>query len=759
LDVGSSAIRLCELTRTKTGYQLTKYHQRELTIDPAADDETKRRVRADALKQLLKETKSRAKKAVMAVPGQSVFTRPRPLPPVPEHKVTQIVRYEIQQQIPFSLDQIALDYQVLDRTEGQGYYVLMAAIKVDIVERSLDILRDVKKSIDIVDVCPLAAYNWFKHSGEFGEQGECVALIDLGASTTDIVIERENRFQWNRPLSLGGNEITRALADEFGLSFEEAERIKRERGFAPTGDPQRDGRAGEVIGRVLSRLVTEITRSFAYYRSQPGGGPVSRVIVTGGGACLRNMIPYLQRQLGLEVRIAQPLAGLAVGPGAQEVNEHPEQAAVVLGLALRCCETVPIEINLIPPRVLEGARRKEQIFYWALSVATVVLIVLSMIPAKAHENENVLENIEILKTAIQKYDPKLGPSLQSGNVSGVRSEYEAKLAEAKKTVSGYQNLVKALDNAYSARVVWLTYLNAVNEARPKERNKSVWISSIETTMIGQPSARAAGGTPRYATDARLAAREELDVEYMESEEDDSYNPFSSGISAFAGNVGRTGAASGLSPFSSSGFQGIGSGAQVGAGMGTGSREELGSGGMTPAMMGRVGRGPGSAEVDRPNGLVILGYASDDDTVSMFKQRLIDSGLFVEGGVYLDEQFVQKVPVTALDNAEVGITMRRASGAMSMGGGSGGLGSLGEDEEEDRREGQRGFRLGGSRRRTSALGGGGPLILADLMPSIISFRVDVQFAGKAVDLTTVSRTRTTLESGAERRRQRRRERRD
>ncbi len=432
LDVGTSAVRLCELSHTKTGYQLTKYYHREFSVDPSMDEEEQRKQRADTLRELLKDAKVRLKKTVIGVPGQSVFTRTRALPPVPEYKVTQIVRYEIQQQIPFSLDQIAFDYQVLQRTEAGGYDVLMAAIKVDVVEKRLDIIRDVKRQIDTVDVCPLAAYNWLKYTGEFGEDGDCVALIDLGAATTDIVVERDNQFRFTRSLNLGGNDISSAVAAEFGVSFAEAEKMKRERGFAPSGDPQRDGKGGEVIGRVLSRLVSEISRSFAYFRSQPGGGPVSRIIVTGGGACLRNMIPYLQRQLGIEVRIAQPLAGLAIAPGAQEVNEHPEQAAVALGLALRCCERVAIGVNLIPPRILESARRKEQAVYWGLSLLTLALIVASIIPSLAQKNRMVLEQIELEKTAVSRYDPRL--LNEPGSPETWKSPYEKDLAEAKSEI-------------------------------------------------------------------------------------------------------------------------------------------------------------------------------------------------------------------------------------------------------------------------------------------------------------------------------------
>ena len=214
LDIGSSAVRLCELARTKTGYQLVKYYQREFPVEPSMDEEEQNSIRLETLRALLKESKVRSRKAVFGVPGQSVFVRPRTLPPVPEHKVSQIVRYEIQQQIPFSLDQIAFDYQVLQRTEAGGYDVLMAAIKADVVDKQVEIIQQAKRGIDTVDVCPFAAYNWLKNTGEFGEEGECVALLDLGAVTTDIVIEREGQFRFQRSLNIGGNDITAAVSSE-----------------------------------------------------------------------------------------------------------------------------------------------------------------------------------------------------------------------------------------------------------------------------------------------------------------------------------------------------------------------------------------------------------------------------------------------------------------------------------------------------------------------------------------------------------------
>lgn len=608
LDIGTSAIRLCELAPTKQGYQLVRYYQRDLNIDPTMDEEEKLERKQEVLQTLLKEAKVRAKKTVTAVPGQSVFTRNRPLPPVPEYKVTQIVKYEIQQQIPFSLDQIALDYQVLGRTEAGGYDVMMAAIKVDVVEKHLEILRKVKRSIEVVDVSPIAAYNWLRHTGEFGEDGQCIALLDLGATTTDIVIQKDNQFKFTRSLHVGGNDITAAISSNFNMAYHDAERLKRDKGFAPTGDTKRDGRGGEVIGQALNRLVGEVNRSFAYFRSQPGGGPVNRVIVTGGGACLRNIIPYLQRQLGIEVRIAQPLAGIAVSPKANEASEHPEQACVALGLALRCCETVPIQINLIPPRVLEVARRKEQVFYWVLSLATMYLILASSIPFTAAKNEQVEQRIKELEGIIAQYDPSLMSDPEK------QSLYETDFQIVNNDIEGFQEDVNTLDKYKEHRNFWLPYIMAITEARPNSPDLgTLAINSIETIVIGGPNNTGDKARGGGATEKKAAKKNQSKPAAKSS---GRFEPDFSALSSMMKNK----------------KSGPGKGATL---------QLAGFPGIFPH------------KVVEPNGFTLYGYATDVDTVRRFVENLKEQEEFVEGGVYWDIGYSEFTPESDLDNAKLG----------------------------------------------------------------------------------------------------------
>jgi type IV pilus assembly protein PilM len=715
LDIGSSAIRLCELSQTKSGYQLSKYYQREMLIDPSLDDAAKREIRMNALRELLKEAKIRSKKAVFGVPGQSVFTRTRALPPVPEHKVTQIVRYEIQQQIPFALDQIALDYQVLGRTEAGGYEVLMAAIKVDVVDRHLDLLQEAKRTADLVDVAPLAAYNWLKHTGEFGDQGECVALLDIGAATTDIVIERDNQFRFTRSLNIGGNDITAAVARNFNVGFAEAEQLKRERGFAPTGDPQRDGKGGEVIGQVLGRLVNEISRSFAYFRSQPGGGPVSRVILAGGTASLRNIVPYLQRQLGLDVRIAQPLAGLAVSANAQEANERPEQASVALGLALRSIQAVPIEINLIPPRIIESARRKEQAFYWALSIVTLALIMASTVPMQAKRTDAITQQIDLVKTKLAAYDPALAidPTKQA--------EAEKQADEREKQQKELQSQIETLDTARERRRFWLDYLKAINDARPP--GQGVWFSAVQTTLIGGPSntgvdAPAAPPVPAAAPAAPAAAPAAgADADEEEGGLGRLSQLAASGLGAGARPGGS--AAQGADA-SSSGFPGLqpilvraSAGGPGGMRRG-GGIDSLGSGGGG----GSAGVNAKSEPPPMANGLIINGYAESPEAVAEFVKRLKESEKFIPDGVYLDESAANNVPMTTMYNAPVDSTGGGAPRAASS--------SRGGQNRREEREGS----FGRSNTYSAQPGATDPSMQG---PVVTAFRVDVQFAGRAVEL--------------------------
>lgn len=628
LEIGTSAIRLCELKKTKAGLQLIKYYEKPIPYDTQMEEEEKKNLQKKAVAELFKQAKVKTRKLISAVPGQSVFVRVRSLPPVSERKVDQIVRYEIQQQIPFDLRQIAIDYQILDQPAGGGYEVLMVAIKTDVVDKFLSALSGLKLQPDIVDVVPFASYSWLKYNGELHAHNECVAVIDLGAASTNIVVERDGIFRNTRTLNIGGNDITQAIADAFNIPFAEAEKIKCEKGFAPTGNPQIDGKGGDAIGRVLNRLVSEIQRSFSYFRSLPGGGQVTRVYLCGGGCALRNIVPFLQRALGIDVRIAQPLSGIAIGPDAQTIAQHPERSCVVLGLALRNWETTALEINLIPPRILEMRRRKEQAIYWALSMVTLALIMASVIPVRAAQNKIVKQRIEELRRYVAMYDPEVAQN------PTITSPLKQKLAEAKAEIEILKKKVEALDRGVYSRRFWLDEMALVISARPPRTDKDgIWFSNVETVLIQSPQAGKPAMARRNIPGGTPGQPPQLNI---------------------------------------SGFPGIGS-RGIGAGVASGA---LGVGGRRGGVLGReaapsASRGTQQAqEFPRANGFRIMGLATSDTVIKNFADNLKKASQTLPEGVVLrckqvlfSEASVQVVPMETLYNAQAAF---QGSGGVSMG---------------------------------------------------------------------------------------------
>jgi hypothetical protein len=195
---------------------------------------------------------------------------------------------------------------------------------------------------------------------------------------------------------------------------------------------------------------------------------------------MKNIVPYLSRQLGMDVQIAPVINNITVGAGAAAVKTAPEQACVILGMALRCWEPVTIGINLIPPRILETARRKEQALYWSLSVAALILIFASLVPSAAKENKRVKERIDELRAAVRAYDPELVQRIRVG-APVPQSELRAQLDVRKRQLQTLVGQVDTLEKAKRQRRFWLDEFAYVNEARPPLGQ--IWFSSMESCVI------------------------------------------------------------------------------------------------------------------------------------------------------------------------------------------------------------------------------------------------------------------------------------
>jgi type IV pilus assembly protein PilM len=408
VDAGATLVKIVELSKSGDGVALGNFSFMPFRVPADAPREALRQVQAKAIDAALKKCGCKCRDVVVGVPGNSAFIRNIKLPPVPPSKIDQIVRYEIQQTIPFPIENIALDYQVLEPDETSEVEVIMVAMKGEMAEAFITDIEQAKVKVGIVDSVPLAFYNCYRYNG-YSSKEECTALMEIGATSSNILIELNGELRYCRNVSIGGNDITKAIAKELGIPFQQAERIKIQHGIIFPDSKEADFnqdivRVSRAITGVLDRLLGEIKLTVGYFRSLTGATAISRAVLAGGGAMLKNVRPFLADRLGVQVEILNPFAKISVPKNLVNARKMAPLFATAVGLALRsssdCCQ---LKISLIPPKVKEARSQKMRLVCNALSVLLLVGIMGIYLWDQVPQGEEHEKRLEILKKDIAKY--------------------------------------------------------------------------------------------------------------------------------------------------------------------------------------------------------------------------------------------------------------------------------------------------------------------------------------------------------------------
>ena len=377
IDLGSNCIKVVELKETKEGISLKRAGLIYIQADPASTPIQKNQLLAKKLTKLLAALNIRNASIVTSVPGQSVLIRLIKLPPVPEGKIEEVIKYEAQQQVPFSLDEVVWDYYLMKREKILEMEVLLVAIKIDLI-KELQSKLGPHLSTDIIDVSPLALYNCIRYNKDYLNEKKGVVIIDIGADSTDVIIFKKEDV-WTRSFPVGGSSFTQALQKEFGLSYFEAERIKK--GGLKEGYPQEEMK--RVIKPITADLIVEIQHAIGYYRSQVEGLTLGEVILTGGGSQLPGLSKVFADSLGLEVRNITPFKRIKREPNAKifvedkwdVIESHQYLLGVAVGLALRGkLKKCAVEINLLSHELLKKKIRQRKNEFVILAVITFLII-------------------------------------------------------------------------------------------------------------------------------------------------------------------------------------------------------------------------------------------------------------------------------------------------------------------------------------------------------------------------------------------------
>lgn len=344
LDIGTHSIKLVELRQTAKGVFLNNFAVKELPLKASAG------VIAEKLKELFREESIKPRKVTIGVSGPQVATRRVSVPIMPKKELKEAVRWEAGKFISFPLEKAIVDFQVSGEIAEEGTKkldLMVAAAQGEFIENQLAVIKDAGLKPVGVGIIPHALRHCMQMVPDAREG--VTALIDIGATKTSINIVKDNSLQFTREITTAGNDFTEAVQEAatlegVALEFAEAEEIKKEYGIPKEKDTE--WVKGHVplqkisfaMRPVLERLLTEINRSFEFYKNQSKEKDIERILISGGGANLKGLKEYLADQLRTSVELLAPLEdmkpalaiaiGLSLGR-AKEINLLPEEYRLV----------------------------------------------------------------------------------------------------------------------------------------------------------------------------------------------------------------------------------------------------------------------------------------------------------------------------------------------------------------------------------------------------------------------------------------------
>jgi type IV pilus assembly protein PilM len=380
LDIGSSELKLGEFVFTKGGLETVNLCVEPLSTENVSSEADVSFNIVEAIQRALKKKAITKAPVLMSLSGQSAFLRLVKLPPVKRNRLRQTILFEAQQNVPFPIDEVIWDYQLMGSSELE-LNVMLVVIKKEIVENMSEcVVAAGLDDIEIIDVAPMAISNAVRYN--YGDVENCILVVDIGARSTNLVfLEKGQFFSRNLPTVGSGNVITQQIMKEFNLSFKDAEELKFAHGTVAFGGSYEDfsdkvlSKVSKTIRGVMTRLHVEIERSINFYKTQQGGSAPSLILLAGGTSIISRTDEFFKEKLRIDVEYLNPFRNIIVSENIseEEVGACAHVMGAVVGTALRHALPCPLEINLLPQRLVsERAFQKKQ----SLLIAAAFLFVL-----------------------------------------------------------------------------------------------------------------------------------------------------------------------------------------------------------------------------------------------------------------------------------------------------------------------------------------------------------------------------------------------
>ena len=359
VDIGSSSVKIVSLKKDNSGkFSLDCFGEYPLPPEAIVDGSVMNTGSVvDAIKENLLENRIQAKSANISVSGNAVIIKRIQLQRMSFDELEEQIRWEAEQYIPYDIADVNIDVQIIDEDEDSDQMdVLLVAARKDLVAEKSILLQQAGLQTVLVDVDSFAISNTF--SVNYETPPGTIALVNIGATATNIHILRNGNSVFTRDITLGGNQFTEEIQRTLNISYEEAEKLKVGEGSEEGQNTVIPHEIQSILHSVCENVATEIQKTIDFYLSTSPDGYIDQIFLSGGGALTPGMQRGISQTTGIYTALLDPFRNISVAQRDIKPDFLEGDAAkyvVAIGLAMRnhnplIQETLPICVNLIPQK-------------------------------------------------------------------------------------------------------------------------------------------------------------------------------------------------------------------------------------------------------------------------------------------------------------------------------------------------------------------------------------------------------------------------
>jgi type IV pilus assembly protein PilM len=491
LDIGSHSVKVVEISRSGKTLKLSRYATQELNPGTVVDGEVVNRDHLVAtIQDVLRTAGIKPKTVYTAISGRSVIVRRIQMEKMSEEEARQAIRWEAEQHIPFRIDEVSLDFKIIDEDMAPGQMeVLLVAAKREVVDLHRGLLRGAGLKPESIELEQFALQRVYEQAYQPGPD-DCVTILNIGAEVTNMVVVKGGLPSFNRDLSIGGNRFIEAIQRSLGLDYEKAEAVLK--GESPEDVSEEEVRS--AIGYVIDELSTSVRRSFISFQAAGESTRIDRMYISGGCSLVPGLASILSEQHGLPVEPLHPFRGLQVDPSVIPDADRAAAGAVLAvctGLALRQFAPGTVDVDIMGELVERKKKKKkketagESVAANVLSYVPLVLIVVGVVLMALHysglkDDEEILrEEITEVEASIREMETQRE---QQQEMQQLRAELEEKTQSIRQLALQQNFTVYVME--YMARALY-----PEQSALAEETEKSIYLTGM---VLSQNSLQISG---------------------------------------------------------------------------------------------------------------------------------------------------------------------------------------------------------------------------------------------------------------------------